>query len=445
MQRCLPFLLVMLLVVPLPALAGDEPNHTAWIDIPLLDLPENLDGTVPSMQQSLGVGAAFYETSHAAIQSAFGERRGWARAATALFDYVTTAELILPGGDAWVHEEFHRAVMSNHGISSFNDVYKLELSPDAIAVSRVKDDDLIRLKRERPADMVRLGAAGIEGENLMVQRLQKQRFFRRSTAWHLPLYWIVKGNSWFYLFSGAEPEVDEDTDIMNAEDGADIDVRDFTGHDFNGWVYDLFRPDEPYAARGVHPSGVGIDRYRKTSHLTDEERDYLDRQGTLALLNFADPNLLGFEGWSASIGGRRVDMNVTASHFLTSFGYAVDANVFLRSGKRNLFVVLHHYANRERSFPGVEAELIDYPVTIRGRAMTITPRLALWSQPANQMFRDTDASAGGAAALRVDFAPSRRVGTYVELETKTAGWMAGNVHLDANTSVRFGATVRLAF
>jgi hypothetical protein len=29
--------------------------------------------------------------------------------------------------------------------------------------------------------------------------------------------------------------------------------------------------------------------------------------------------------------------------------------------------------------------------------------------------------------------------------TTTAGWLAGNVHLDANTAVRFGATMRLTF
>ena len=422
-----------------------EPRSSVVLELPILDLPDNHAGEVraPSMQQTVAIGAAFYDASHAAIESATGHHRFWSKAAVALFDLATSAELVLPFGDAWVHEEFHRAVMSNRRIDSFNDVYKIELSPESIAVSHVRDEDLIRLKRDHPADMVRLGAAGIEGEQLLVQRLQKQHFFDGSTAWHVPLYWLVKTNSWAYLFSGADAEVDEDTDLSNATDGANVERRDFTGHDFNGWVYDLFRPNEPYAARGVHPSGVGIDRYRKTSHLTADERDYLDRQGYLALINFADASLFGLDSWSIKVGGRRVDVNVTASHFLTSFGYSVDANVFLRSGQHKLFVVLHRYANQERTFAGAEAELIDMALTFRGRSVTVTPRVALWSQPENQLFRDTRAATGGAIALRVDVPATRRFGAFVELESKTAGWMAGNVHLDANTSVRVGATMRL--
>jgi hypothetical protein len=429
------------------ATAPQAARRSVFVEFPILDLPDNVqDGLrVPSMQQSLATGAAFYETSHAAIQSAFGRRTRWAKAATALFDYVTTVEVALPFGDAWVHEEFHRAVLGNRGIDSHNDVYNLEVGAESIAVSHVDDEDLIRLKRDHPADMVRLGATGIEGEQLMIQRLQKQRFFGKSDAWHLPIYWLVKGNSWAYLFSGADPEVDEDTATANQEDGSNVKRRDFTGHDFNAWVYDLFRPDEPYVARGVHPSGVGVDRYRATSHLTAEERDYLDKQGMLALINFADPNLFGVNGWSMRFNGRPVQMNVTASHFLTSFGYSIDANVFLRSGERNLFFVLRNYANRERNFPGVEAQLVDYPVTLLGRAVTISPRVVLWSQPKNQLFRGAEGSAGGAAALRVDWPATRRFGAFAEVETKTAGWLAGNVHLDANTSVRFGGTMRLQF
>ncbi len=30
------------------------------------------------------------------------------------------------------------------------------------------------------------------------------------------------------------------------EEGADVKRRDFVGLDFTAWVYDLFRPDEPY-------------------------------------------------------------------------------------------------------------------------------------------------------------------------------------------------------
>jgi hypothetical protein len=249
------------------------------VEIPILDV----DGT-PSMEQSLSLTTAVYETSHAAIEKAYGDRDVSTKLTIGLFDLATTFEVPLPLSSVWLHEEFHRGVLANRGIGSHNDVYDFNLGAESIAVSHIRDEQLVRLKREHPADQVRLGAAGIEGELQLVQRLEKDQFFRDTKAWHLPLYWLTKVSTVGYVFSGADEESDVDTDEMNLEDGPNVPRRDFTGHDFNGWVYDLFRPDEPYEARGIHPSGVGIDRYRKSTHMTAEERAYLNRQGKLAFI-----------------------------------------------------------------------------------------------------------------------------------------------------------------
>lgn len=279
---------------------------------------------------------------------------------------------------------------------------------------------------------------------MLTERLQKDHFFGRSNAWHLPLYWLVKLGTWSYVASGATHGADTDTDEMNREDATDVARRDFTGHDFNGWVYDLFRPDEPYTARGIHPSGVGVNRYRKSTDMTDAERVFLHRQGRLSLINFLDPNLVGIDGTDVHLAGHALTLNANAAHFLTSFGYTIDANVFLRDDTRHkMFVTLHNYVNGERNFPGLEVELLDHPVTVRGRQFTITPRLGVWLQPENQRFRDTDASAGGLASLRVAVPVRGHIGSFVELETKSAGWVAGNVHLDPATAVRFGVTARV--
>ncbi len=124
------------------------------LDVPLLDAPYNIRHGLraPSMQQSLALTEGFYEASHAGIQAAWGKHKWLGRGSVALWDYFTIA---LPLADAWVHEEFHRAVLGNRGIDSFNDVYKLDLSADAIAVSHVKDGDLVRLKSEHPAEPLR--------------------------------------------------------------------------------------------------------------------------------------------------------------------------------------------------------------------------------------------------------------------------------------------------
>lgn len=433
-------------VAPDTLSTGPLPGADALrLDLPLLDAPYNLAHGVrlPSMAQSLAVSEGFYELSHGGIQRAWGRRKTLGRLSVGAFDLLLA--YYLPGGDAWLHEEFHRAVMGNRGIDSFNDVYRFDLDAETIAVSHVDDADLVRLKAEHPAEQVRLGVAGIEGEYLLVQRLEKNRFLGRSRAFHLPQYWLAKANSLFYVSSGPTAEADSLTDEMNAEDGPDVEVRDFTGHDFTAWVYDLHRPDEPYAARGVHPSGVGIDRYVRASDLTDEERAYLKRQGRLQRLNFLDPNLLGLHGFTVRgpAGGRPLRFNASAGHVLTSFGHTVDLNLFLRQGDRNLFVALHRYENGARTFPGVDAELLDLPVRVGGRGLLVSPRLALWMQPAGQSFRTREAKPGALAALRVVRPGSSRWGTFAEVEAKTAGWVAGNVNLDPNVSVRLGGSLTL--
>ena len=87
---------------------------------------------------------------------------------------------------------------------------------------------------------------------------------------------------------------DKIIDKSNEKDGADISKRDFTGADFTAWADALFFPDKPYEDRGIHPSGVGINRYIKPSQLSTEARSYLKKQGRLHWLNILSPHLFGF-------------------------------------------------------------------------------------------------------------------------------------------------------
>jgi hypothetical protein len=329
--------------------------------------------------------------------------------------------------------------MGRRGVSSFNDVYRLDVDAAWIAVSHVKDADIVRLKRDHPSEWVRTNAAGIEGELVLVRDLERRRFFGQSRAWHLPLYWLTKLGTFGYVASGTWSDADADVDEANRDDGANVERRDFTGHDLLGWVYDLHRPQEPYDARGIHPSGVGIDRYIKNADLTSEERRYLKRQGRLQLLNFVDPFLFGLDrGLSFGAAGSPTRVNAGLSHYLTSFGHTIDANVFVRRGSLGIDVTAHAYVNDDAMFPGLEAELIDVPFTVRGRAMTLSPKLALWLQPERQRFRTSSGDAGGLAGVRVRTDISRRVGAFTDIEAKTTGWVAGLPYLDRHVSVRLG-------
>ena len=396
-------------------------GRIAGATLPIFDSDNFTDGfRGPSMQQSLALTTLFYEESHRAIQHAWARNERYGKMTVALFDAFTSGIIPLPLSDPWLHEEFHRAVMSNRGVSSFNDVYHFAIAPTAIAVSHVTDDALARMKREHPADFVRLQSAGVEGEYALVDRLEREHFFHGSRTYNLPVYWLVKLNASFYVLSGTSREAERQTDRWERDEGTNIKRRDFAGHDFTGWVYDLFRPAEPYEARGTHPSGTGIRRYRRRSDLTAEERRYLDTTGRRTLLNLLDPNLIAIDEFRTG----SVRWNASASTLLTSFGTTNDLRAFLEHRGQRVAVTLHRYTNHDRAFPGIELEWI---------GARIAPRVALWTQPLDQRFRTHDASLGGLAALFV-----RRGHITFEVEAKSAGWVESNVHLDRAVSVRVG-------
>ena len=426
-----------LVVASAQSLVAQEPSRVR-VDLPLVDAPYNFAHGLraPSMAQTGAITEGFYELAHPAIERAWGSHKVLAGISLVLFD---TFGSMLPGGDGWMHEEYHRAVLGHRGVGSFDEIYKLNLAAEAVSVSHVKDDDLVRMKAEHPIDFVRAAVAGIEGENKLIEGLEKNGFFRGSRANNVALYWLTKVNSLAYVWSGSTSDADSLTDEMNALDGASIAKRDWVGHDFTAWVHDLHRPTEAYAARGVHPSGVGIDRYIRASELTQEEHDFLAREGRLQLINFLDPNLLGIRGFTV----RDMRVNASASHYLTSFGHSIDVNLFLKRGAANVFAVLHRYTNGARSFPGAEVQLVDVPLAVAGIPLDVSPRVALWRQPAGQAFRAESAATGALASVRVRHASEARVAPFLELEAKTAGWVAGNVHLERNVSVRAGGSVRL--
>src|SRR6476620_7823876 len=117
-------------------LGAQERPAPLRVDLPLVDAPYNVANGLrgPSMAQSVAVGTAFTEVAHTTIQRAFGKHTRLANTALILFD---TFGSVLPGGDAWVHEEFHRAVMGNSDINSYDDVYRLTIAASTIAVSHI--------------------------------------------------------------------------------------------------------------------------------------------------------------------------------------------------------------------------------------------------------------------------------------------------------------------
>jgi hypothetical protein len=168
------------------------------------------------------------------------------------------------------------------------------IGADLVSVNKIRDEDLIHFKDESPADFVRIHKAGIESQYLLTSRLQRNNFFYNQNYFNEWSYLITILNAHINVISSASPEdVDASTAQMNKVE-SDIASRDFTGFDMTAWVYDLFRPNEPYQARGDHPSGTGIDRYRTTEGLTEDELNYLKRQGWWQIFNYLSSMMIGF-------------------------------------------------------------------------------------------------------------------------------------------------------
>ena len=424
--------LISLFLTPFSAAREEMATTNAVLDLPFYDAPFNSrDGyTLPSMRQSLMLSKDYYEAGHLAIA---GACNGPIQTTFALMGF-DLLSVWLPGGASWTHEEWHRAVLSRNGIDSYDDVYNMVLFADSIAVSHVRDDDLISLKREHPAEFVRLAEAGLEAEYELNFAIEKDCFFDGVPLHSTAVLWLNTANSIYYVYICGTKEADDITEEANAKDGVDVDKRDFIGLDFTAWVYDLFRPDEPYENRGTHPSGTGIDRYRGLPDLTSEEREYLRLQGRLQFINLLDPFLLGFTEFPGHypLSGESMAWNVNARHYLTSFGYVIDANILLRQGDHKWAVIFHNYANHESFFPGLDVQMLRCPFHWAGRTLRWSPRVALWAQPEDQEFRTTHASLGGMAALRVEIEAIRNLEPYVELSAKTDGWLAGDANLDSS-------------
>jgi hypothetical protein len=433
--------------------AQEDPKVGLLLDFPLFDLPFQryaadatgsfLKGYAnPSMKQSLNMTTNFYSAAHFGAKQATKniESPFWQNLAmygmVSLFDLLT---ITAPLGDGWLHEEYHRAVLTRRGINSFNDMNKYPLLAEAVYVSRISDEELMKLHDNHPTEWRRLQTAGSEAELNLIQNLQKNNFYYDQGLPHFPLYWLVTTSVREYIRSCATSDFDDLVDRFNAADGADIPTRDFTGPDYTAWAYALFRPELDYAARGVHPSGVGINRYIKPSDLTQQEIDFLKKQGRLQWFNMLSPMFFG--GDKFRLGNNYG--NFAFRHVLTPFGHDLSVDILFQTPKNNLFFVIHNYNNRDHNFFGVETAIIDKPVFVSAldNKLLLTSRAMLWSQPENQNFETSKGQFGGLIGLKTQYVAKMLV-PYIEIEAKTKGWVMGNPFLEDNISVNAGLQMR---
>jgi hypothetical protein len=418
-----------------------------FVDLPFSNKSMELSSikgliTNPSMDQSLNITTSVNSLTRELLYRSMAKKASIKRyyiPTVYLVDYITFLPLPLTSG--WLHEEFHRAILAKHGGNSYNEMNDAPISKALISVLDVKDEDLIRLKSESPQDMVRMSEAGIEAEYLMANNINKMAFYyNRKSISITPILNAL--NSALYVVMCSSKNIDKETISANNIEGADVKKRDLVGLDFLSYTYDLFRPNEPYQNRGIHPSGIGIDRYIKRSQMTTDELSYLRQQGFLQLLNLLNPISCMYTSFTLSKNknGDDTRANLYLNHILTSFGYDISTTALLHHDMNNYALTLHNYANHERWMPGVELETYNYQFgkTILKKPIPVTARAMIWVQPEDQLFFSKKGKVGGLLEVKVHYPVSPYIQPYFTVTTKTNGWVAGNVYLESNFSASFG-------
>lgn len=420
------------------------------VDFTIIDLPfstKSIDVsgtkgliTNPSMTQSLNISSSFYSTTTEGLYRVM-DKSPKALYLLASVGLGTITTLPVPLTSGWMHEEYHRAVLMKHGGDSYNDMNKFPINSEFISVSHVKDQDIVNVKNSNAPDMVRMSEAGIEGEYVLGNTLNNRAFFYNAKSYcFAPLLSAI--NSILYVRSCSSKEADVSTIDFNLQEGDDVKRRDLVGLDFLSYTYDLHRPDEPYQNRGIHPSGVGIDRYIKQSQLRSHEKSYLKQQGNLQLINLLNPISLWFTSFTISrnANGDDTRANIYFNHWLTSFGYDISTTGLLHYNKNNYAFTLHNYVNYYGWMPGMEVETYEYKVGANKsrEPLIVSARAMVWLQPREQLFFSKRASLGGLIEAKIAYPLKKHFNPYISITAKTNGWVAGNVYLNQNISVALG-------
>jgi len=297
------------------------------------------------------------------------------------------------------------------------------------------DEQIAGVKSRRAADWVRVQAAGMETELELMRRLERDAFFsEQPVSLNIPASALLLGSVTLYRHLCAEAVFTE-ADVTG--ESAEVLRRDFAGPDCTGFAVDLFRPNEPYAARGPHPNGGGVRRARLSSDLTTPERSYLVRARNLGFLNFVDPALFGFPRFDFSLaGGRTLSLGASLQHDLTAFGDAFGLSVLGRLGALQGFAIVRLYRNEALVLPGLTVAVRRYPVRLGAVVVRGSAQVELWLQPRDFLYGTTEVMPGAALEVQAAVPIVGPLEVFLSLKAKSAGWRPVDPFLDAALTAR---------
>jgi hypothetical protein len=434
-MKRLTMIICALYFVPLVLIfAQSEPSFPTIalkLDLPLFSLPYQIDTakipeygffnsyTHPDMGASLTITSDVYSSFHFGIRKlrdSIGRDTYWKK--FVYYGGIGAGDLLLfflPPGYIWMHESFHRAVITHMGLRSHIQ-YAL---PAGAYTLNDSGGDVYQY------DLPRTMAAGMESEFLLIEKMQRNNFFYNQGLPNEFLYWLANVQTWSYAY---DPFLREGTTMV--VEGKEQEVS----ADSLQWAYYLFHPEETITMDSGNDEAIGL------SDLKDNEKEFLKTRVLWSLVNLASPMMFGIRSiplWADFSG------NFALRQFYTSFGTDLSVNVYLKKAPFNMAFAYHSYMNYDNYFPAIEAELVDFPVQITPKfGLLLSPRILLGIQPRDQDFMTADPEFFALAGCRVDFVVSKYFFPYLELSFKTDGWVAGNEFLERNISLKAGVSMR---
>lgn len=451
MRSCLRLSLALTLATSLAARADEPPLETVPLPFTLLDVPEAVitPQHVPTWEQALDLTGNLYRAAHLGLHFGFaGLSKAWwsvllEEVSVVVFD-VFMLLAPLPGTQGWAHEEGHRSAMGVRGIPSLQAFDDLFIPPgqrcDANSVCGMTDDQIAAVKDRRAADWVRVQAAGMETELELMRRLERDAFFsNQPRALNIPASMLLISSVVIYRTLCADAAGTTAEDVTG--ESPSMLRRDFTGPDCTGFVWDLFRPEVPYADRGPHPNGDGVRRIRLASDLSFEERAFLTRMRNLSLLNYVDPALFGFPRFDVSLGDRTLSLGGSLQHDLTAFGDAFGLSLMARLDELALTAVIRLYRNQVLTLPGVSGGVRRYPLHLGPLTVRASAQVELWLQPLDFSFTTTTLMPGAALEVQAAVPLIGPLEAFAALKLKSAGWRPADPFLDAAVTGRLGVNL----
>jgi hypothetical protein len=140
-----------------------------------------------------------------------------------------------------------------------------------------------------------------------------------------------------------------------------------------------------------------------------------------------------------------LQFNFSGRYFPTSFGSQVGLEFYFKTPDFNLFLAPHINQNKNNTFLGIEAMIYEKPVKIGKQRFLATGRVILDAQPKNQNFTENVSTFTGLAGGQVSWRIGKIWYPYIALEGKTRGWVAGNVFLAQQASLKVGVSARIQY